>query len=91
MGDMKFFRATTNTNRNIIECESYSEFDIPYDISWEQVVSITNIKQTKLEGDNDISCRGNVILKNSPFNETEGEIYFFKDRKRWYYEIKPLE
>ena len=69
----------------------YSEFDIPYDISWEQVVSITNIKQTKLEGDNDISCRGNVILKNSPFNETEGEIYFFKDRKRWYYEIKPLE
>ena len=72
--------------------QKYPDTPIPdYDISWEQVVSITNIKQTKLEGDNDISCRGNVILNNSPFNETEGEIYFFKDRKRWYYEIKPLE
>ena len=72
--------------------QEYPDTPIPYyDISWEQVVSITNIKQTKLEGDNDISCRGNVILKNSPFNETEGEIYFFKDRKWWYYEITPLE
>ena len=72
--------------------QEYPDTAIPYyDISWEQVVSITNIKQTKLEGDNDISCRGNVILKNSPFNETEGEIYFFKDRNWWYYQITPLE
>ena len=72
--------------------KTYPDTPIPYyDISWEQIVSITNIKQTKLEGDNDISCRGNVILKNSPFNETEGEIYFFKDRNWWYYQITPLE